>query len=334
MKILRNCCGPLIALVVLWGCFFSLFAHALAADGDPSADKTMGHGSAEDIVVVKVNGQAVNMAQLMREMAEVSKRKYGTQEISQLLAEKIKQEATEKLITEELAYQWAHSRIAKIPADRLEKSQQDIRSKYSSEDAFQKYVKDEFGGVEGFRAQIERFLTLELFIAQEFEPKITVTDQEVQQAYDDAKSYFVSDEFVQVNDLIFFLDPADSESVAKIEAIKQRIVSEHNNDPAQMPSDGIFVLEKNLPLDKENNQKLFAAAKGLKEYGWSSPVNVEGNLHIVQLIGYKPAVNKSLKEVTPYLVNEIRKQKRQMMLNDWMAGLRKGATIEVMDLTR
>lgn len=334
MKVLKNSCVSLVTLMVLMGVFFVLPAHSVAADSAVAEDTAMGHGSAEEIAVVKVNGQVINMAQLMREMAEVSRKKYGTQEISQLLAEKIKQEATEKLITEELAYQVAHSQIKTIPPKRIEESELEIRKRYTSEEDYQKYIKKEFGGADGFRRQVARFLTLELFIAQEFEPKITVTDQEVQKAYDDAKSYFVSDEFVQVNDLIFFLDPADPESMAKIERTKQAIISEFNNDPSRMPTDGTFALEKNMPLDKVRNQKIYEAAKGLKEYGWTPPVNVDGNLHIAQLIGYKSAVNKSLKEVTPYLTNEIRKQKRQKLLNDWMAGLRKDAVIELMDLTR
>lgn len=334
MKSMWKRCWSLITPVVLGGCLLGLPVHSLAADSGTAGNTAMGHGSAEEVVVVKVNGQVINMAQLMREMAEVSRQKYGTQEISQLLAEKIKQEATDKLITEELAYQAAHARIKTIPPERVDVIRQEIRKKHASDAEFQKYITDEFGGEDAFRKRTERFLTLELFIEQEFEPKITVTDQEVRKAYDDAKSYFVTDEFVQVNDLIFFLDPADPESVAKIEVIKQRIVSEFNNDPGKMPMDGTFALEKNMPLDKVKNQKLHEAAKGLKEYGWTSPVNVDGNLHIAQLIGYKPAVNKSLSEVTPYLTNEISKQKRQAMLNEWMAGLRKGADIEIMDLTR
>ncbi|MBU4151345.1 MAG: peptidyl-prolyl cis-trans isomerase [Proteobacteria bacterium] len=325
--------GLFFAVVVL-GFFWVAPFQSIAADSETAGDMTMGHGSAEEIVVVKVNGQVINMAQLMREMADVSRKKYGTQEISQLLAEKIKREATEKLITEELVYQVAHSSIKTIPSERFDQSRQEIRKNYGSEDEFQRYIKDEFGGEKKFRYWVERFLTVELYISQEFDSKIIVTDQEVQKAYDDARSYFVTDEFVQVNDLVFFLDPMSTESVTRIEEIKQTIVSKYNNDPEQMPTDGTFAVEKNMPLDKVKDQKLYEAAKGLKEYGWTAPVNVEGNLHIAQLIGYKPANNKSLKEVTPYLTSEIRKQKRQAMLNDWMAGLRKGAAIEMMDLTQ
>lgn len=327
------------------GCYVSVLCAAMtcllwpavsyAEQSAGKVDDTMGHGSAADIVVAKVNGKVINMSQLLQEMAEISSTKHGSQEVSPLLAEKIKQEATDKLVIEELALQVAGAKIKSVPSGRLDSKIQAVRKKYKDEDTFQKYIKDEFGGMDGFRKQMERLLALEIYIAQEFESKVSVSDQEVQKAYDEAKEkFFVTDEFVQVNDLIFFLDPADSGSAGVIAKIKKAIIDQHNNDPARYPSDGTFTVEKNKPLDKNKDKLLFEAARVLKEYAWSEPINVDGNLHIVQLIGYKPAVNKSLKEVSTYLKTELSKQKLQEMLNTWMAGLKNGANIEIVDLTR
>lgn len=323
-------CG-IVAMMSLW-MPPSVAAAATSAD---KADQAMGHGSAEEVVVAKVNGKTINMAELMRAMADISQTKHGSEEVSPLLAEKIKQEATEKLITEELAFQTAAATIKTIPPDRLADKIQAVKKKYKDEEGFQQYITDQFGGMEGFRKQIERFLTLELFITQEFDAKVKVSDQEVEKAYNQLKSQrYVTDEFVQVNDLIFFLDPNAPDSAATIEKIKQTIIDKYDNDPRRLPTDGTFALEKNMPLDKVKNSALYAAGKGLKEYGWSNPINVDGNLHIVQLIGFKPAVNKSLQDVAQSLKNELRQQKRQAMINTWMSGLKKGAAIEIMDLTR
>ncbi len=320
-------------VVTAWFCLHApVFAAASSSD---KADETMGHGSADEIVVAKVNGKAINMAQLMREMANVSMQRYGNQEISPLLAEKIKQEAMEKIVIEELAFQHASTIIKTVPPDSMAAKIQGLKKQYKSEAEFQKYIKDEFGGEDSFQKQMERLLVLELFVKQEFESQVEVSDQEVKKAYDEAKDQvFVKDEFVQVNDLIFFFDPNAPASVEKIEKIKKTIVDQYGNDPSKLSVDGTFAVEKNMPLDKVKNKPLYEAAKVLKEYGWTAPINVDGNLHVVQLIGYKPAVNKSLQDVTPYLTNEIRKQKRQGLLNAWMSGLKNGADIEIMDLTR
>lgn len=326
---------PLIVLV--WVAMATLHLQAplaTAAEVETKNADTMGHGSAEEIVVAKVNGTSINMAQLMRKMAEISRTKHGSQEISPLMAEKIKQEATDALVIEELAVQKATAAIKTISPTILDQKVKAIRTKYKSEQEFQLYIKDEFGGMAGLRKQMERHVALELFIGQEFDSKITVSDQDVQKGYEEGKAYFVADEFVQINDLIFFLDPADPSSASKIEAARQTIVDKYENDPSRLTADGTFALEKNVPLDKVKNKALYEAARTLKEYGWSKPVNVDGNLHIVQLVGHKPAINKSLKDVTPYLTDEIRKQKRQEMLNAWMAGLKTGANIEIIDLTR
>ena len=322
----------ILMVAMAWLC---LQASVLAANHGDKQDDTMGHGSAEEVVVATVNGKVINMAQLMRTMAEVSRKKHGNQEVSPLLAEKIKQEAMDKLIMDELAMQSAASTIKAISPERVEAKIQAVKKKYKSDVEFQQFIKGEFGGMDDFRRQIERFLILEKFISQEFDSKIVVSDQEVEKAYEAGKSrYFVTDAFVQVNDLIFFLDPADPESGIKIEKIKKTIIEKYDNDPGRMPNDGSFTIQKNRPLDKVRDTLLYEAAKGLKEYGWTAPVNVDGNLHIVQLIGYKPEVNKSLKDVTPYLQSEIRKRKRQELINTWMSGLKEGAAIEIMDLTR
>ncbi len=318
-----------VAMVLL--CLQSPVCAANAAD---KGDETMGHGSAVDIVVAKVNGSVINMDQLMRTMSHISRTKHGSQEVSPLLAEKIKQEAIDKLVIEELAAQVAGAKI-KVTAEQIEAKIQAIKQKYKSEDAFQKYVQNDFNGIDGLRKLLQRSLPLELFIAQEFDAKVTVSDQEVQQAYDAAKAQsFVTEEFVQVNDLLFFLDPVAPESEASIEKIKKSIAEQYNNDPSQFPAEGTYTLQKNRPLDKVKDKALYDAARGLKEYGWSTMVNVDGNLHVVQLVGFKSAVNKSLPEVAPQLKKQVRQQKLQGLINTWMAGLKEGATIEVMDLTR
>lgn|GEM_PF-3665670 len=324
---------PLLSLVIAitW---LSWLMPILASDAGDKADETMGHGSAKDVVVAKVNGAIINMEQLMRTMSQISRTKHGSEEVSPLLAEKIQKEAIDKLVIEELAVQVATAKMPKVTNEQVEAKIKALKKKYKTEDAFKKYVDDEFGDLAGLKKQLTRSLPLEFFINQEFEAKVTVSDAEVEQAYEATKAQsFVTPELVQVNDLLFFLDAASPDSAEVIEKVKKSIVDQYNNDPSQFPP-GTFALQKNLPLDMVKDKAMYEAAKGLKEYGWSAPVNVEGNLHAVQLVGYKPAVNKSLTEVAPQVKQQVHMQKRQAMINDWLSGLRQGANVELMDLTR
>ncbi|MDD5758178.1 MAG: SurA N-terminal domain-containing protein [Desulfobulbaceae bacterium] len=324
----------LIALVTAMA-WFSLLSSALATDSTNRNDETMGHGSAKDIVVAKVNGAVINMDQLMRTMSYISRTKHGSEEVSPLLAEKIKQEAIDQLVIEELAVQAAHAKIKNIPPEQIEAKIDAIKKSYKSEEAFQEYIKNEFGDMDGLKKQLQRSMPLELFISQEFGTKVKVSDQEVEDTYNERKSrLYVTNEFVQVNDLLFFLEPSSPESVPTIEKIKQSIIDKYDNNPRNFPSDSTFTLQKNMPLDKIKDKALYEAARGLKEYGWSAPINVDGNLHIVQLIGYKPAQNKSLQEVAPLLKQQINQEKLQAMLATWLAGIKEGAKIEIVDLTR
>lgn len=325
---------PLVALVMAMT-WFCLPTPLHAANPTNTTDETMGHGSAADVAVAKVNGEVINMDQLMRKMTQISRTKHGSEEVSPLLAEKIKLEAIDKLVTEELAVQAASAKIKNITPAQIEAKVQALKKKYKTEEAFQKYIETEFGGMDGLLKQLKRSIPLELYIAQEFEAKVTVSDQEVKEAYEAAKTQsFVTDEFVQVHDLLFFLDAAAPESKTEIEKIQKSITDQYDNDPSRFPAEGTFTVQRNVPLDKVKDKSLYEAAKGLKEYGWSAPVDVEGNLHVVQLVGYKPAVNKSLEQVAPQLKQQLRQQKLQAMIDTWRAGLKEGANIEIMDLTR
>ncbi|MDA8419118.1 MAG: peptidyl-prolyl cis-trans isomerase [Desulfobacteraceae bacterium] len=293
------------------------------------------HGDAEKVVVAKVNGQVINMAQLMRKMSEISRTEHGSEAISPLLAQEIKKEATDKLITEELAYQKAKAVIKGVPPERLKDKIAQVKKRFKDEADFQHFVKNQFGGEKEFENQMQRFETIQMFIEQEFDAKIKVSDQEIKKAYEAEKhQLFVTDELVQINDLVFFSDPKAADSVAKAKQVRQGIIDKFGNDPGKLPEDNSFALQKSVTLNQTKSRALFEAARVLKPYKWSEPVEMDGNLHIVQLVGYRPAVNKSLAEATPFLENQLKQGKRQAMINQWMAGLRQGADIKIMDLTQ
>ncbi len=302
------------------------------AEAGQDSEGAMGHGGAQEVVVAKVNGVVINMEQLMNKMREVTQRKYGRREISPLLADKIRTEATNDLITEELAFQKASVKVVVTPP-MVDTHISGMKKRYGGMDGLQKYLQEEGMSYEQLAVQARRFLTVKLYVEQEIDAKIKISDQEIMAAYQGAKTkYFMQREMVQVNKMIFFLDPVAADTIEKIDAVLKRIEEETDNDPIQLTPDGSFIVQSAIKLNKENDSKLYEVAKKLPEYGFSKPIDVDGTLYVVQLTGYKPEVVKTVEEVMPYLKRKITQTRRQEMLAAWMAGLREGAEVEIVDL--
>jgi len=297
-----------------------------------AGDDLMGHGDAGEIVVAKVNGVEINMAQLMKKMREVTERKYGTRGISPYLANKIKAEAMDRLITEELAYQKA-SRVVLVTPPEVDAYVATVREKHGGDEGLAAYLKEEGMSMEDLRRQARRFLTVKRYVEQEIESGISVSDEEIREAYEGAKGkYFMQKEAVQVNRIVFFLDPGDPKAKDKIAQIMRRVRDEAGGDPTKLTPDGTFIVEANVRLDKVADAPLYEAARKLDEYAFSGPIEHNGTLYVVQLTGYKPEIVKSIDEVMPYLRRKIKERRRRALLDQWMKGLRDGAKIEIMDI--
>lgn len=314
----------LCALQLLYGsCGYS-------AEGESA---NMGHPDAAKVVVARVNGVEINMAMLMSKMFEVAKTKYGKREISPLVATKVKEDALNELITAELAYQKAHAVIGDVSKIQLDKAIEQLKGNYGGEEKFEAYLQKSHTSLADYRHQVARTLTVKLFIKQEIDDKIKISDDDITAAYKGAKDkYFVQHEQVQVTDITLFFDADSKAGLAKANDFRGKIINEFANDPFKMTKDASFALMKDETLNPVTNKKLYDAAKKLADHGISPPINVAGTLHLVQLTGYKPEITKTLAEARSYLKRELTKRKRQVMIRNWVSGLKKGAKIEIIDM--
>lgn len=302
--------------------------------GAESNTPVMGHDGAGEVVVAKVNGAPINMKMLMKQMLDVAEKKYGRREISELVAMKIKDEAMNLLIVEELAFQKSLAVVGLVPPSEVDDTLAKFVKQKGGEEGLQEYLGREEMSLEELRHKLTRTLTVKKYLDKEINSKITVTDDEVKAVYFGARDkYFVKTEMVQVHKIIFFLNPDESESVEKVRAFKEKIVNEFNNDPTTIPPDGSFIVQENIKLDKIKDAQLYEAAKAVGPFGITEPILVDGTLHLVQLTGFQPEVTKEFDEVRDYLVGELTRRKRQAMVDTWVAGLKKGAQVEIIDVS-
>jgi parvulin-like peptidyl-prolyl isomerase len=295
-------------------------------------DKVMGHSDAASIVVARVNGVKINMAQLMDRIYDLTMERYGRREITPFLAQKIKDESLKQLIMEELAYQKAAKSI-KVSAAEVKKVTKAQIKAMGGDKGLQRYLRaNGMKNRAAFAEQIRRMLTVRGYIRKNIDPKIKITADDLKAAYAQGQAYFHAPANVQVNKILFFGDPNDPRTIRQILKVRSEIIKKYNNHPEKLKANGTFVVQENIHLNKTVDKELYKAAKKLGRYEISKPIKMNGNFYLVQLTGYKPAQNKSFKMVKTYLKNQLMSRKKRALLAAWRKQLPKGAKIEFVDL--
>lgn len=326
------CLGIVMLITAAGFLFGSQTAMAAKSGGAAPVDKVMGHSDAASIVVARVNGAKINMAQLMDRIYDLTMERYGRREITPLLAQKIKDESLKQLVMEELAYQKAAQTI-KVSAAEVRKVTNAQIKTMGGDKGLRRYLRaNGMKNRAAFEEQIRRMLTVRGYIRKNIDPEIKITDKDLKAAYARGRAYFHAPENVQVNQILFFADPNDPQTIRQILKVRSEIIKKYNNHPEKLKADGKFVVEKNVHLNKVADKELYEAAKKLGRYEISMPVKMNGNFYLVQLTGYKPAQNKSFKMVKNYLKNEIMSRKKRALLAAWRKQLPRGANIEFVDV--
>ncbi len=321
-----------VILITAAGLLSSSQTAMAAKPASPPVDKVMGHSDAASIVVARVNGAKINMAQLMDRIYDLTMERYGRRQITPFLAQKIKNESLKQLIMEELAYQKAAQSI-KISAAEVKKITKAQIQTMGGDKGLQKYLRaNGMKNRAAFEEQIRRMLTVRGYIRKNIDPKIKITEDDLKAAYTKGRAYFHAPENVQVNKILFFGAPNDPRTIRQVLQVRSEIIKKDNNHPEKLKTNGTFVVQKNIHLSKTADKALYAAAKKLGRYEISKPIKMNGNLYLVQLTGYQPARNKTFKMVKSYLKNEIMGRKKQALLAAWRKQLPKGAKIEFVDL--
>ena len=145
--------------------------------------------------------------------------------------------------------------------------------------------------------------------------------------YEKEKDKFTIPEKIVLTDVIFLLDPKDSSSIKKANDVLD-ILRDGKKDPAQLESDGSFVVREltnpggtDLPLREE-------AAK-LKEGELSGVIITGGNIHIIKLRTYSRKKLFEFDAVKRMIENNLRAEATKIRLQEWKTKLKSSADIEI-----
>ncbi len=311
--------------------FKGIGSSGVGSGADSSQDRSdiMGHGGNTNVVVATVNGAEITMGKLMNTMLDVIMQKgYSMDNLTSELTRRIRSESLEQLALEELAYQHALSQgISADPA--VVQSQLDIIVKgEGSREALDKSLAKKNKSFEDLQTEITRLIVIKQVISKEVDQKVTVSPEEIDTVYENNKDQFVTKERVVVTDITFFLDPADPASNEKVLAVRQKIIQEHDGNPATLTPDG-FVVQNQINVSPETKKPLYDAAKTMEVGTLSEPFVIDGTLHLIKFDFHQPRKEKPLEESKAYVAQKIKAAKHRDFLAKWRKSLIEKADIEI-----
>lgn len=281
-------------------------------------------------VAARVNGVDIPMASVIAMTNRINARKAEGAQQSAEDARRSRKEALDRLIFQELAYQKAKAEGLTAEPSNVDTVITNLKNKLGSEEEYKKFLEGEAWTEKELRAQIERGIIIERIFAKEVYDNVSIPEGEIRKEYEKEKEHYFRPEKIVVDDIVFFLDTKDKDSMRKAEEIIKKVKREKNKDPLKLTPDGTFVVRE-MEIKKEKEKELYEAAKKLKVGGLSGVVITPDSLHVIKLTEYTPAKQFALDEVKVSVEAKLRVKVQQKRLREWEAALRKDAKIEIME---
>jgi parvulin-like peptidyl-prolyl isomerase len=288
---------------------------------------------AAKVVAARVNGvdimldSVIRMAAQLNAQVEATHNPHGTQEAPSI--EKLQEEALNRLILQELAYQRSKTAGIVVEQSAIDESLKTIKERAGGEDPFKQLLANERMTEDALRGQIAKNIAIERIYAREVLDKpISIPEDKMEAEYEKNKSKFVQQEKISIVDVVLFMDAADKESAAKAENILKKI-KENNDDPTKLVQDGTFVVRDYEP-HKDTDKELIEAAEKLKPGDISGIIKTSDGMHIIKLKDYQPEKQYSYDEVKPLIERKLIADEQSLKAKEWFEGLKKDAKIELL----
>lgn len=287
---------------------------------------------AKKIIVARVNGAEINMFMLVRAMNRVAPKYVKEGEaVSQDVTDKIRKEALDRLIFEELAIQEAGKQGINPAAEEIDKVVEQVKENVGSEEAYQEYLNKSFLTEDTLRKLIERSQQFELITAKEIYGKVTVDEKLVQEEFEKEKAKFVLPDNFFVED-VWFMQGKDEEATRKKAVEILGIIKKNDNDVWQLTLDGTFIVRR-VGIKKEKHPEIFKAMTDMQVGDLSGVIKEQDGFHIIKVTKKEISRQATFEEAKPVLEPKFRVPAQDQRREEWGKELRKGAVIEIMPET-
>ncbi len=295
-----------------------------------------------DRVVAVVNSSVILDSELTIRMAPYEADVEGIEDPKERARrlDKLRGQVLDELVNEELIYQAAFEARIEVEEKELDAAIKDIRDQNKlDEAAFQQALVAQGYSYSAYRQDIRRQLTRVKAMNQLVAPKVTVSDDQVRQRYDQMVRRSEAVSAVRLSHILFSLPERPSESQvseakAKAAAAMARVKGGEDfgevakavsEDAASKPGGGELGWIERGSLDPQWESVVFAMEKGEIR----GPVSGPTGLHVFFVSEVKRNDMKAFDELKEQLRGELRRREMDKQTQQWIEDLRKKAFIDV-----
>ncbi len=284
---------------------------------------------AKEVVVARVNGVDVSMYGLIRAMNAIAPKyiKKGEQP-DPGVTEKIRKEALDRLIFEELAVQQAIKEGINPKPEAIENVVKQVKKNLVTEEAYKDYLDKRDLTEDALKKLIERSQRYEMITAKEIYRKVKVDERLVRAEYEKEKKRYILPENLAVDDVLF-LQGKDEDAARKKAGEVLDKIRRNNNDVWKLVLDGTFIVRE-MKITRERNPEIHKVITGMEVGDLSGVFKDKDGLHIIKVIKKEPPRQATFEEAKATIEPEFLVTAQDERREEWETELKKNARIERM----
>jgi len=321
------------------GILSMVMVFALWAQEAPVAGKEKKAPDKDETAVAVVEGTRIFNRDLQMTIREM-RRQFGEKESAKDSPEALRRKALDQFVAVELLYQEGKGLNLPDVDKQVEAMWAAAEKQAGSREKFEEQLSKDGLSVDQARDNIRKNIYVRAVISQKIQPRITVSDAELEAAYQANPDRYRHGELVGARHILIQLPKEATEEQKKqarekIESLlKEARAGKDFSELAKNNSDcpsktrggdlGYFGKGRMVPPFE-------TAAFALKEGEISPVVETQFGFHIIQVYGKKPPGVTPLQEVRQQVEGQVKNEKFQKTVNDYVADLRKKAKVEILD---
>ena len=313
----------------------SILVAALLCTAAAGAQEVPASGILLDSYAAVVNGKVVTVGDVLAAMQPAQERlltEYTGRDLEQHMLAQFNSTRS-NLIESELVLMDFETQGGTLPDRAVEDHVNSVIHDQFNNDrtAFLKALADQRLTYSEWHKQIKDQLVVQIMRQREVVAKILITPLDLQQAYNERKlTDFSLPERVRLRSLAFSGKTVD-ESRAAADALRTHIL---NGDVAftNAAAAGITLQDDGEWLDNSSlNEQLRAAIAALAPGDISAPLEIGGEIYLVQLAERQEARTRSFDEVAPELEKQLRAAQFDRLNQAWIDSLRAKYYVQLFD---
>jgi peptidyl-prolyl cis-trans isomerase C len=295
-------------------------------------------GGSDADVAAKVNGVPITTLELNRSFQAHVQVPYATVQEDPRAKEVLRQ-VLDSLIDRELLLQRAKSLKMTVPVQQVDTQIQQLQKRFPSQEAFEQALMTQNLTMDSVKKDVERQLLRQQLVQKEILDKVNVSTGDVQTFYDKNKDKYVEEEQVRARHILLRVPPDVSpEDDAKLKGKADGVLKR-----AQQGEDfAALATELSDDGSKENGGDLGFFPRGrmvpafeevaftLQPGQMSEIVRTTFGYHIIKVEERKTGRALAFDEAKPQVKEDLTQQQTFERYQQYMAGLRSKAKVEVL----